>query len=199
MVGKRALLSVADKAGIVDFARRLTELGFTILSTGGTARIISEAGVAVTPVEEVTGFAEMLDGRVKTLHPKIHGGILGRRDLKGHRREMEQAEIEPIDLVCVSFYPFEATVAREGVTRDEAVEQIDIGGPAMVRSAAKNHRDVLVVTNPDQYEEVLTALAVENVTFELRARLARAAYARTSAYDATISSWLEATDGGGDR
>ena len=192
---RRALISVASKAGVIDFARGLADLGFEILSTGGTARAISAAGIPVTPVEQVTGFPEMMDGRVKTLHPKIHGGILGRRGRPEHVREMEAAGIEPIDLVCVSFYPFEATVAREEVTREEAVEQIDIGGPAMVRSAAKNHEDVLVVTSPDQYDEVLAALAADRVTVELRRRLARAAYARTSAYDGAIAAWLAGNEG----
>jgi len=196
-MAKRALISVADKAGIVEFARSLVEAGFEILSTGGTARTMTDAGIPVTPVDEVTGFPEMMDGRVKTLHPKIHGGILGRRDVESHMQAMDIHGIGPIDLVCVSFYPFEATVAKEGVTREEAVEQIDIGGPAMVRSAAKNHRDVLVVTSLDQYEEVLAAVAAEDVPFELRARLARNAYARTSAYDAAISTWLTQNDTGG--
>jgi len=203
MAAKRALISVADKTGIVSFAEGLVAAGYEILSTGGTARIIAEAGVAVTPVEEVTGFPEMMDGRVKTLHPKIHGGILGRRDNDAHLKAMADHGIGPIDLVCVSFYPFEATVAKEGVTREEAIEQIDIGGPSMVRSAAKNHRDVLVVTAPDQYEEVLAAVQGDGdhdgdhaVTDELRARLARTAYARTAAYDAAISTWLEGNDGG---
>ncbi len=193
---KRALISVADKTGIVTFAEGLVAAGYEILSTGGTAKTIVGAGVAVTPVEEITGFPEMMDGRVKTLHPKIHGGILGRRDIDAHMRAMADHGIGPIDLVCVSFYPFEATVAKEGVTREEAVEQIDIGGPSMVRSAAKNHRDVLVVTAPDQYEEILAAIAEDVVTDELRARLARTAYARTAAYDAAISTWLEGNDGG---
>jgi len=152
--------------------------------------MLREAGIDVTPVEQVTGFPEMLDGRVKTLHPKIHGGILGRRSLASHRETMAEAGIEPIDLVCVSFYVFEETVAKEGVTREEAVEQIDIGGPAMVRSAAKNHEDVLVVTSPDQYDDVLAALREDRVGAALRRRLAREAYARTSAYDGAIAKYL---------
>ena len=194
MQARRALLSVADKAGIVDFAKGLVDVGFTILSTGGTARKLAEAGVEVTPVERVTGFPEMMDGRVKTLHPNVHGGILGRRALESHMNEMADAGIEPIDLVCVSYYPFEATIAREGVTREEAVEQIDIGGPAMVRSSAKNHEDVLVVTAPDQYGEVLAALRDDRVTVALRRRLAREAFARTAAYDAAIAAWMEEVD-----
>ncbi len=195
-MAKRALISVADKAGIVEFAKGLEAAGFEIISTGGTARKLADGGVKVVPAEDVTGFPEMMDGRVKTLHPKIHGGILARRDVESHRQAMETHGIGAIDLVCVSFYPFEATVAKEGVTRGEAVEQIDIGGPAMVRSAAKNHRDVLVVTSPDQYEEVLAAVAADDIPAELRARLARNAYARTAAYDAAISTWLEGNDGG---
>ncbi len=196
MTKRRALISVADKAGLVDFAKGLSDLGFEVISTGGTARALKEAGVRVVPVEEVTGFPEMMDGRVKTLHPKVHGGILGRREVAAHREAMEKAGIVPIDLVAVSFYPFEATVAKPGVTREEAVEQIDIGGPSMVRSAAKNHEDVLVVTDPSQYDEVLAALREGKVTTELRRRLARTAYARTSAYDAAISAWLTRNDGG---
>jgi phosphoribosylaminoimidazolecarboxamide formyltransferase/IMP cyclohydrolase len=187
---RRAVVSVAEKAGVDRFAKALAELGFEIVSTGGTARALAAAGVEVVPVESVTGFPEMMDGRVKTLHPKIHGGILGRRADPAHVAAMEEAGIVPIDLVCVSFYPFQATVAKEGVSREEVVEQIDIGGPCMVRAAAKNHEDVLVVTDPGQYEEVLAALREDRVTPELRARLAGAAFARTSAYDAAIAGWL---------
>ncbi|MHC4469927.1 MAG: bifunctional phosphoribosylaminoimidazolecarboxamide formyltransferase/IMP cyclohydrolase, partial [Planctomycetota bacterium] len=148
MADRRALLSVWDKTGIEEFAKGLESLGMTIVSTGGTAAALVGAGVGVMPVEEITGFPEMLDGRLKTLHPLVHGGILGRRGVESHRAAMREAGIVPIELVCVNLYPFEATVAREGVTREEAVEQIDIGGPTMVRAAAKNHEDVLVVTDP---------------------------------------------------
>ncbi len=187
---RRALLSVADKEGIAGFARGLAGLGFEILSTGGTARVLEAAGVTVTPVEEVTGFPEMLDGRVKTLHPAVHGGILGRRDREEHRRALAEADIRPIDLVCVVFYPFEETAARAGASFEEVVEQIDIGGPALVRSAAKNHADVWVVTDPARYGEVLEALGGAGDGAELRRRLAREAFARTAAYDAAIAAWL---------
>jgi phosphoribosylaminoimidazolecarboxamide formyltransferase/IMP cyclohydrolase len=197
MAGRLALISVADKTGVVEFASGLLEVGFEIVSTGGTARALTQAGIPVTGVSEITGFPEMMDGRVKTLHPRLHGGILARRDVEGHRAAMAEHEIRPIDLVCVGFYPFEATVAKEGATREEVIEQIDIGGPSMVRSAAKNHADVLVVTNPGQYEEVLAALREDDVTPDLRRRLARAAFARTAAYDAAIAGHLERTEGDG--
>ena len=191
MTKRRALFAVADKAGVADFAREIEALGFEIVSTGGTARALAAAGVNVTPVEKVTGCPEMMAGRVKTLHPNVHGGILARRSDPGHVAEMEAAGIVPIDLVCVSFYPFVATVAKAGVTRAEAVEQIDIGGPCMVRAAAKNHEDVYVVTDASQYGEVLAALRSGADARELRARLAKEAYARTSAYDAAIVAYLE--------
>jgi len=189
---KRALLSVHDKTGLVAFAQVLAQRGVALISTGGTAKALRDAGLAVTDVSQVTGFPEMMDGRVKTLHPKIHGGLLALRDAATHVEAMRQHAIEPIDLVVVSLYPFEATVAKVGVTREEAIEQIDIGGPAMIRSAAKNHRSVGVVTDPAQYEGVLADLAQHDgrLSQVLRERLALAAYARTSAYDAAISSWL---------
>src|ERR671939_593460 len=152
---RRALLSVSDKTGLVEFARRLREFGVELISTGGTARALREAGVEVRDVSDVTGFPEMLDGRVKTLHPRIHGGILAVRERPEHARALEEHRIGPIDMVVINLYPFEQTVAREGVTLEEAVEQIDIGGPAMVRSAAKNFNDVAVVVSPDSYAEIL--------------------------------------------
>ena len=152
---RRALISVHDKTGIVDFARALAGLGVEILSTGGTAKLIRESGVRVIDVSEATDFPEMLDGRVKTLHPKIHGGILARRDVPEHLAALEKHGIKPIDLVVVALYPFEQTVARPGVTRDEAIEQIDVGGPTMIRAAAKNHGSVAVVTASTQYGAVL--------------------------------------------
>ena len=145
---RRALVSVHDKTGVVDFARALAGLGVEIVSTGGTARLLRESGVPVRDVADVTGFPEMLDGRVKTLHPKIHGGILARRDEPAHLAALERHGIPPIDLVVVALYPFEATVARPGVTLAEAIEQIDVGGPTMIRAAAKNHASVAVVTDP---------------------------------------------------
>ncbi len=170
---RRALLSVSDKSGLIDFARALAGFGVEILSTGGTAKALREAGLEVRDVSDVTGFPEMLDGRVKTLHPRVHGGILAVRDNEEHARSMAEHGIEPIDMVVVNLYPFEQTVAREGVTLEEAVEQIDIGGPAMVRSSAKNYRDVAVVTGPDMYAEVMHEL-------EADARRPLARHARTA-------------------
>ncbi|MBI4628233.1 MAG: bifunctional phosphoribosylaminoimidazolecarboxamide formyltransferase/IMP cyclohydrolase [Candidatus Rokubacteria bacterium] len=189
---RRALVSVHDKTGVVDFARALAGLGVEILSTGGTAGLLRESGVPVRDVADLTGFPEMLDGRVKTLHPKIHGGILARRDVPAHLAALERHGIPPIDLVVVALYPFEATVARPGVTLAEAIEQIDVGGPTMIRAAAKNHASVAVVTDPSQYRAVLDELrdaggALSDAT---RARLAREAFRRTAAYDRAISDYL---------
>ncbi|MBE3587646.1 MAG: bifunctional phosphoribosylaminoimidazolecarboxamide formyltransferase/IMP cyclohydrolase [Thermoanaerobacteraceae bacterium] len=186
----RALISVSDKSGVVDFARGLVELGVEIVSTGGTARALQEAGLPVTYVKEVTGFPEILDGRVKTLHPAIHGGILARRTAD-HLDQLKEHRITPIDLVAVNLYPFRETISRPGVTLEEAVENIDIGGPAMVRAAAKNHQHVLVVVNPSRYPEVLAALREGNVTGRLRLELAREAFAHTAAYDAAIAAYLQ--------
>jgi phosphoribosylaminoimidazolecarboxamide formyltransferase/IMP cyclohydrolase len=193
---RRALLSVSDKTGLVPFARALAERGVEILSTGGTARALRAAGLEVKDVSEETGFPEMLDGRVKTLHPRIHGALLGLRDEASHRAQMEQHGIRAIDLVVVDLYPFEATVAREGVSFEEAVEQVDIGGPAMIRSAAKNHRSVGVVTSVSQYPDVLRDLAENDgaLTEATKSRLARAAFARTSSYDAAIEGYLGARE-----
>jgi phosphoribosylaminoimidazolecarboxamide formyltransferase/IMP cyclohydrolase len=155
---RRAIVSVHDKTGVVDLGRRLAALGVELLSTGGTAALLREAGVPVREVADVTGFPEMMDGRVKTLHPKIHGGILARRDVPAHLEALDRHGIPPIDLVVVALYPFEATIAKPGVTRAEAVEQIDIGGPTMIRAAAKNHDAVAVVTDPSQYAGVLAEL-----------------------------------------
>jgi phosphoribosylaminoimidazolecarboxamide formyltransferase/IMP cyclohydrolase len=189
---QRALLSVSDKTGLVDFARKLAGRGVELLSTGGTFRALSEADVPVKEVREHTGFPEMMDGRVKTLHPKIHGGILALRDDAQHRAAMEEHGIGGIDLVVVNLYPFEATVAKEGVTRAEAIEQIDIGGPSMVRSAAKNHAFVGIVTEPADYERVGADLDANDgaLSDRLRRELAVKAFERTAAYDATISRWL---------
>jgi phosphoribosylaminoimidazolecarboxamide formyltransferase/IMP cyclohydrolase len=188
-----ALLSVHDKTGILDFARVLTGSGFTLLSTGGTARLLSEAGVPVTEVSRHTGFPEMLDGRVKTLHPKIHGGILARRDREDHRAALRGSGIEPIELVVVNLYPFEETARRPGATREEIVEMIDIGGPSMIRSAAKNHRDVAVVVDPGDYPRVAAAIRESGgVPEDLRRILAAKAFARTSAYDSAIHEYLTA-------
>jgi phosphoribosylaminoimidazolecarboxamide formyltransferase/IMP cyclohydrolase len=191
-----ALISVSNKHGIVEFAGALAGRGVKLLSTGGTARALRDAGLAVTLVEEHTGFPEMLDGRVKTLHPKIHGGILGVRANAEHRARMAEHAIEPIDLVCIDLYKFEDTIAREGVTLEEAVEQIDIGGPSMLRSAAKNFHDVTVVSGPGQYALVLGELAAHGgTTLTTRMDLAAAAYERTCAFDAAISAYLRRRQG----
>jgi phosphoribosylaminoimidazolecarboxamide formyltransferase/IMP cyclohydrolase len=189
---KRALLSVHDKTGVVDFAKGLRALDVEILSTGGTAKLLREAGVSVVDVAQVTGFPEMLDGRVKTLHPKVHGGILARRDVPAHMQALEAHGIGPIDLVVVALYPFEQTVAKPGVTVEEAIENIDIGGPSMIRGAAKNHGGVGVVTDPSQYAPVLDELRKSGgaLSAETRARLALEAFRRTSQYDAAIAAYL---------
>ena len=186
----RALISVSDKRGVVDFARFLAERGAEILSTGGTAKALEEAGIPVTQVSDHTGFPEIMDGRVKTLHPKIHGGLLARRDLEAHRAAMAEQDIAPIDLLVVNLYPFEETVAA-GADFDTCVENIDIGGPAMIRAAAKNHAFVAVITDPDDYADVQSELAAGNgLSAGLRQRLAAAAFARTAAYDAAVSGWF---------
>jgi len=189
---KRALLSVSDKAGIVDFARGLDALGVELLSTGGTAALLRQHGLSVKDVSDFTGFPEMLDGRVKTLHPKVHGGLLGMRDNPDHVAKMAEHGIEPIDLVAVNLYPFEATVAKEGCTLEEAIENIDIGGPTMLRSAAKNHRDVTVVVDPADYGAILEEMrpAGGAISRETNFRLALKVYQRTAAYDGAISNWL---------
>jgi phosphoribosylaminoimidazolecarboxamide formyltransferase/IMP cyclohydrolase len=192
---RRALISVHDKAGLVPFASKLAAAGVEILSTGGSARALREAGVAVTEVSDHTGFPEILDGRVKTLVPQIHGGILGRRDLPEHVAQMQAHGIAPIDLVAVNLYPFEATVAR-GASEPDCVENIDIGGPALIRAAAKNHDFVTVLTEPEQYEAVLQEIAAHGGTKrQTRRRLAGEAYARTAAYDAAIAAWFAAQRG----
>jgi phosphoribosylaminoimidazolecarboxamide formyltransferase/IMP cyclohydrolase len=186
----RALISVSDKHTIELFAAELVKLGVTLISTGNTARRLAEAGIAVQPVSSVTGFPEILDGRVKTLHPAIHGGILARRDLPDHRHALEEYGIQPIDLVVVNLYPFAATIAQPAVTLEQALEQIDIGGPAMLRAAAKNHQHVLPLVDPADYEPVIVALRDGQVTPELRRRLAAKAFAHTAAYDAAIANYL---------
>ncbi len=186
---RRALISVSDKAGLVELGQALARQGAHILSTGGSAKALRDAGVTATEVSEHTGFPEILDGRVKTLVPQIHGGILGRRDLPEHVRQMEEHAIAPIDLVCVNLYPFEATVAS-GAGPEECVENIDIGGPALIRAAAKNAAHVAVLTDPAQYGDVIAALAAGGTTQAMRTRLAGAAYARTAAYDAAIAAWF---------
>jgi phosphoribosylaminoimidazolecarboxamide formyltransferase/IMP cyclohydrolase len=192
---RRALLSVSDKSGLVDLARALAARGADILSTGGSARALKDAGLLVTEVSDFTGFPEILDGRVKTLHPRIHGGLLGRRDDPAHRAAMSKHDLHAIDLVAVNLYPFEATIAA-GAHRATAIENIDIGGPALIRSAAKNHAHVAVLTDPAQYPELIQALEAEGGTrLPLRRRLAAAAYARTASYDAAIAAWAAREEG----
>ena len=188
----RALISVSDKHGLVAFGEFLAGKGIHLLSTGGSAKTLRDAGLAVTEVADHTSFPEMLDGRVKTLHPKIHGGILSRRDLNAHRMAMKAHDIAPIDLVIVNLYPFQETVSR-GADFDECVENIDIGGPALIRAAAKNHDFVTVVTDPSDYDAVMADMAGNNgaTSTKLRRRLAAAAFARTAGYDANIAAWFE--------
>ena len=195
MTVKRALISVSDKTGVVEFARELTALGVEIISTGGTLSALSQAGVPVTYVSDVTGFPEILDGRVKTLHPKVHGGILALRE-EGHMAQLAAHRIMPIDLVAVNLYPFRETIAKPNVTFEEAIENIDIGGPAMVRAAAKNHRHVLIVVKPERYRTVLDALQKGEPDSQLRLSLALEAFAHTAAYDAAIAAYLENRAGG---
>ena len=196
---KRALISVSDKAGIVDFARELNGFGVEILSTGGTAKLLREKGVTVKDVSDFTGFPEMLDGRVKTLHPKVHGGLLGMRDNPEHVATMKAHGIEPIDMVVVNLYPFEATVAKPGCTLEDAIENIDIGGPTMLRSAAKNNRDVTVLVDPADYRSVLDEMKKSGgaVSRESNFRLAVKVYQHTAAYDGAISNWLGLRTGEG--
>ena len=190
---RRALLSVFDKTGMAELAKELARLGVELVSTGGTAKLIGEAGAAVRDISDLTGFPEMMDGRVKTLHPKVHGGLLAVRDEPAHTAAMAAHGIGAIDLVVVNLYPFEQTIAR-GASYAETIENIDIGGPAMIRSAAKNHAFVAVVIDPGDYEEVLEAIRqTGGVPYETRQRLAAKAYARTAAYDAVISNWFAET------
>lgn len=194
---RRALLSVSEKTGVVELARALHERGVELLSTGGTARLLAEEGLPVTEVSQHTGFPEIMDGRVKTLHPRIHGGLLGRRDIDA--QVMAEQDIPPIDLLVVNLYPFEATVARPGCTLAEAIENIDIGGPAMLRAAAKNYRDVAVATSPDQYGAIVEALGEHGeIPARLRFRLAVAAFDHVARYDAAISNHLSALDENGE-
>jgi len=192
---KRALLSVSNKKGLVDFAKELSSLGVEILSTGGTARILRDAGIPVKEVSQITGFPEMLDGRVKTLHPAIHGGILARRDLPRHMEELRTHGIEPIDMVVVNLYPFEATVQARDCGYEEAIEQIDIGGPCLIRAAAKNHASVVVIVDPDDYEKVVEEMREREGKIQRKTsmQLAAKAFERTSQYDGAIARWLKAT------
>jgi phosphoribosylaminoimidazolecarboxamide formyltransferase/IMP cyclohydrolase len=193
---ERAILSVTDKTGVVDFAKKLSEFGVQILSTGGTAKALRDGGVSVMEISDYTGFPEMLDGRVKTLHPKVHGGILGVRDNEEHVKMMKKHGIENIDLLVINLYQFEKTVAREGVTLEDAIENIDIGGPAMLRSSAKNFRDVTVITDPADYSIVLDEMKANGgaSTLKTRFRLAKKVFQLTNRYDGAISKYLEGVE-----
>ena len=193
---KRALVSVSDKTGLVEFVKGLVDLGWEIIATGGTQKLLEQSGIHTTGISEVTGFPEILDGRVKTLHPKVHGGILARRELPEHMETLRENGIETIDLVCVNLYPFRETIAKEGVTLEDAIEHIDIGGPSMVRSAAKNWRDVTIVCNPADYPTVLAELRENGSTsLETRLQLSAKAYTHTAEYDMCIATYMRAQAG----
>lgn len=188
---KRALISVSDKSGLVDFVKGLQELGWEIIATGGTQKLLETSGVKTIGISEVTGFPEICDGRVKTLHPKVHGGILARRDIPAHMETLKENGIETIDLVCVNLYPFKQTIAKEGVTMEEAIENIDIGGPSMVRSAAKNWKDVTIICDPADYSEVLEELRSNGSTSDsTRLKLSAKAYTHTAQYDIMIATYM---------
>ena len=193
---ERAIISVTDKTGVVDFARSLAGFGVQILSTGGTAKAMRDGGVTVTDISEYTGFPEMLDGRVKTLHPKVHGGLLGMRSNQEHVKTMKKHGIKNIDMVVVNLYQFEKTVAKQGVALDEAIENIDIGGPAMLRSSAKNFRDVTVIVDPSDYDKVLKEMKENGgaTLLKTRFRLAKKVFKLTHNYDGAISRYLEGVE-----
>ncbi len=195
---KQALISVSDKTGVLEFAQGLAAQGVKLLSTGGTAKMLRDAGLTVTEIGDYTGFPEMLDGRVKTLHPKVHGGILARRDLPEHLATIEQHGIPMIDLVCVNLYPFAATIAKAGVTLEDAIENIDIGGPAMVRSSAKNYNGVAIVTDPEDYQSILSEMKANGGALQLATRfgLAKKAFTHTARYDSMIANWLTGLEEG---
>jgi len=194
---RRAVISVSNKSGVVSFAKELANMGVEILSTGGTAKALREQGVSVLDISEYTGFPEMLDGRVKTLHPKVHGGLLGQRSKPEHVKKMEEHGIRPIDLVAVNLYPFEATIAKEECSLEDAIENIDIGGPTMIRAAAKNYPDVTVIVDPEDYTVVLSELKQKGeVSVETNFRLAKKVYQHTARYDAAISNYLGQIEGG---
>ncbi|MBS0307508.1 MAG: bifunctional phosphoribosylaminoimidazolecarboxamide formyltransferase/IMP cyclohydrolase [Proteobacteria bacterium] len=187
---KQALISVSDKTGVLEFARALSDMGVKLLSTGGTAKLLADNGLAVTEVADYTGFPEMLDGRVKTLHPKVHGGILARRDFPEHRAALAQHDIPTIDMVVVNLYPFQQTVAKQQCTLEDAIENIDIGGPAMLRSSAKNHKDVVVICDPADYNVVLEEMKSGDVAYETRFTLAKKVFAHTAQYDGAITNYF---------
>lgn len=190
-MSKRALVSVSDKTNIVGLVQQLAQFDYQIISTGGTKRALEETGIAVIGVEEITEYPEMMDGKVKTLHPKVHGGLLALRDNQKHLDEMFENDIQFIDLVVVNLYPFQKTIETKGTTYEDAIENIDIGGPSMLRSAAKNHRDVTVICDPQDYEWVIDEIAKKgNTTLETRRKLAAKAFRHTAAYDAHIAQYL---------
>ena len=191
----RVILSVYDKTGLEEFARGLAALGAELVSTGGTKRSLDNAGLAVRSIDEITGFPEILDGRVKTLHPMVHGGLLARRDLPDHVAQMAKHSITPIDMVVVNLYPFEEAAAKDGLGRADVVEEIDIGGPAMVRASAKNHANVAVVVEPARYPDVLAAARNAGFTLAQRTALATAAFRHVAQYDVEVATWLEAQSG----
>ena len=186
---KRALVSVTNKEGIVEFCGQLEKLGFEVVSTGGTLKKLQEAGIKAIPIDDVTGFPEMLDGRVKTLHPMVHGGLLYRRDLPSHCETIKEHGISPIDLVCVNLYEFEKAL-QMGKPLPDMIENIDIGGPSMIRSAAKNFKDVLIVTDPSDYNKVIEAIENKTDDYDFRLNLAYKAFSRTAAYDSIISRYF---------
>ncbi len=190
LLPKRALISVSDKTGIVEFARHLDEQGIEIISTGGTKKVLEEAGVNVTGISDVTDFPEILNGRVKTLHPNVHAGLLAKRSEQAHINQLEEHRIEPIDFVIVNLYPFKETISNPDVSYDEAIENIDIGGPTMLRSAAKNHEDVTVIVDPKDYVRVLEDMKNEEVSKELKRELAAKVFRHTAHYDALIAEYL---------
>ena len=193
---RQALISVSDKTGVLEFARALASMNVKLLSTGGTARMLADNGLEVTEVADYTGFPEMLDGRVKTLHPKVHGGILARRDFPAHMQALSTHDIPTIDMVVVNLYPFQQTVAKDQCALEDAIENIDIGGPAMLRSSAKNHRDVVVICDPSDYDKVLTEMQTGqgDVSYETRFALAKKVFAHTAQYDGAITNYLSALD-----
>ncbi|MCK5553013.1 MAG: hypothetical protein KAJ09_07705 [Deltaproteobacteria bacterium] len=196
---RKALISVSDKSGVVELAKALADMNVEILSTGGTAKALRQNGIEIMDVSDYTGFPEMLDGRVKTLHPKIHGGILGQRENPDHVKTMAEHGIETIDMVVVNLYPFETTVAKPDCTVEEAIENIDIGGPTMIRSAAKNYRDVTVVVDPADYDDLIAELRENSgqISAQTRFRLARKVFEMTARYDGAISNYLTAVKGEG--
>ncbi|MBD3391306.1 MAG: hypothetical protein GF418_04580 [Chitinivibrionales bacterium] len=191
MTVQRALLSVSDKTGIVELGRTLAGMNVDIISTGGTAKLLLHEGLTVRPIESYTGFPEIMDGRVKTLHPRVHGGLLAVRDNPGHLQQMTANNILPIDLVVVNLYPFKQTVAKPGVSEEDAIENIDIGGPTMIRSSAKNHRYVTIVVDPADYEQVTSELKKNGeIPLDMRKRFAVKAFEHTADYDTAISAYL---------